>query len=234
MLRKLMCILTLFVSSFILAQDLSLDELERRDSIRVYDLKYREDQFYAAITHSMLQEKPAGFSPRTFSQGLHLGFLRDFPVNKKRTLAVAPGVGYSYFILHNNLVALNDRPGEFAILGSYKRNAQHLHYFDIPIELRWRTSTPESHKFWRVYLGFKASYLISNKLKTSSEDYGTYTLNDNSVFNKWTYSMYLSAGFNTWNVYLSYGLNSIYKQNLFENDTNKLRYFNAGLIFYIL
>ncbi len=46
--------------------------------------------------------------------------------------------------------------------------------------------------------------------------------------------MYVSAGFNTWNVYVSYGLNNIYKDNLFEGDSNKLRYFNAGMMFYIL
>lgn len=229
--RKVACLLSVFWCLTSFSQTLEKDSIALPSS-HAPDLKYREDQFYFGVTHSMLQDKPKGFSPRTLSLGVQLGFLRDFPINEKRTIALAPGVGYSYFNLHNNLAVTSNN--EFVVMDSYNRNAQNRHYIDFPLELRWRTSTPDSHKFWRVYLGVKASYLLSNRNSTSDE-LGTSFLQKNKVnLNKWTYSMYVSAGFNTWNVYLSYGLNTIYKDNLIENEPNKLRYFNAGLMFYIL
>lgn len=213
------------------AQNVATDSISD-SNLKSVDLKYREDQFYAGVTHSILQTKPRGFSPRTLSLGLQAGFLRDFPINKKRTWAIAPGFGFSYFNLHNNLAAI-ENVGYMA-LGDYKKNTQSRYFFDLPIELRWRTSTPETHKFWRIYLGFKASYLLSNRNRTSHEVFGSSTSKSKAGLNEWTYSTYLSAGFNTWNIHLSYGLNTIYKEQLFEGDPNRLRYFNAGLMFYIL
>lgn len=229
--RKVACLLSVFWCLTGFSQALEKDSIVLPSS-HAPDLKYREDQFYFGVTHSILQDKPKGFSPRTLSLGVQFGFLRDFPINESRTIAIAPGVGYSYFNLHNNLAVMPSN--EFVIMESYNRNAQNRHYIDFPLELRWRTSTPDSHKFWRVYVGLKASYLLTNKNSTSDE-LGTSFLQKNTVnLNKWTYSMYVSAGFNTWNLHVSYGLNNIYKDNLFEGDSNKLRYFNAGLMFYIL
>lgn len=206
----------------------------QKDTLKSLDYNYREDQFYVGITHTMLQSKPSKFSPRGFSLGLQLGFLRDFPINAKRTWAIAPGVGYSYFGLRNNLAYTPEELQNYQILETYKNNIQHLHYLDIPVEIRWRTSTPESHKFWRIYLGFKASYLLANKVKVNSDQAGYYATKNNKGFSKWHYSVYLSAGFNTWNIYLNYGLNTLYSSDLFDGDSERLRFFNAGLIFYIL
>lgn len=229
--RGIACLLSVFWVLTSFSQDVETDSLSA--SLKhAPDLKYREDQFYFGVTHSMLQDKPSGFSPRTLSLGVQFGFLRDFPINAKRTLAVAPGIGYSYFNLHNNLAVTSDE--KFVVMDSYNRNAQNRYYLDFPLELRWRTSTPEDHKFWRVYLGVKASYLLRNKNNTSDDLATSYAQKNMINLNRWTYSMYVTAGFNTWNIYMSYGLNTIYKDNLFGEDSNKLRYFNAGLMFYIL
>lgn len=229
--RKVVCLLGFFWALTSFSQTVDTDSI-MLPSKHTPDLKYREDQFYFGITHSILQDKPAGFSPRTLSLGVQFGFLRDFPINEKRTIAIAPGVGYSYLNLNNNLAVKTSN--EFVVMDDYNKNSQNRHYIDFPLELRWRTSTPDSHKFWRAYVGVKASYLLTNK-NNSSDDVGTSFLQKNTVnLNKWTYSMYVSAGFNTWNLHISYGLNTIYKENLLEGDSNKLRYFNAGLMFYIL
>ena len=34
------------------------------------------------------------------------------------------------------------------------------HSIGFPIEFRWRTSTPYSHKFWRIYTGVKPTYTL--------------------------------------------------------------------------
>ncbi|AJA68837.1 hypothetical protein HMPREF9714_00611 [Myroides odoratimimus CCUG 12901] len=234
--RKLLVIGTVLLSSFIAHGQEYIESNENinetvQDSLKTVDFKYREDQFYFGITHTLMQDKPAGFSPSSVSIGMNGGFLRDFPINKSRTVAIAPGVGYSYLNLRGNLGITPDN--EHVILGSYKKSSLSLHAIDFPIELRWRNSTPYSHKFWRVYLGFKASYVFGDRTKTTTGDYSATFKGDPNV-NKWLYGVYLSAGFNTWNVYMYYGLNNVYKDEVLKWDSNKLRLLNVGVMFYIL
>lgn len=222
------CMMSFFAAN---AQELIEENIAVQDSIKSIDFKYREDQFYFGITHTLMQDKPAGFSPSSVSIGVNGGFLRDFPVNKDRTIALAPGIGYSYLNLRGNLGITPEN--EHVILGSFKKSSLSLHAIDFPLELRWRTSTPYSHKFWRVYLGFKASYVFGDRSKTSTNEYSS-TFRDDPNVNKWLYGMYVSAGFNTWNFYMYYGLNNIYKDDVLKGDNNKLKLLNVGVMFYIL
>lgn len=221
-----------FISSFSFAQELGgIDELtSKKDSVTL-DYKYREDQFYFGISHTLMQGKPVGFKGNSVSLGMDVGFLRDFPINKSRTIAIAPGFGFSYQNLRNNFGLAED--GSYTTLPSYKKNSLSLHMLDFPIELRWRTSTPESHKFWRTYVGFKASYVLGSRIKTSTDTYSTTVRGDDNI-NKWLLGMYVGAGFNTWNFYAYYGLNPIYKEAPIKDDSEKLRLFKVGVIFYIL
>ncbi len=219
-------------SSFSFAQEEVLDELTRKqDSIAALDFKYREDQFYFGISHTLMQAKPADFKGNSVSLGIDIGFLRDFPINKSRTIALAPGFGFSYQNLRNNFGLTEE--GDYTLLSPYKRNSLSLHMLDFPLELRWRNSTPASHKFWRAYLGVKASYVMGSRLKTSTDEYST-TLRGDANINKWLFGMYVGAGFNTWNFYAYYGLNPIYKEAPIKGDSEKLRLFKVGVIFYIL
>lgn len=220
------------ISSLSFAQEEELDELTRKqDSLAALDFKYREDQFYVGISHNLMQGKPAGYASSTVSLGIDVGFLRDFPINKSRTIAIAPGFGFSYQNLRNNFGLSTD--GAYTILDNQKRSSLSLHMLDFPLEVRWRNSTPASHKFWRAYLGVKASYVMGNRLKTSTDEYST-TLRGDDNINKWLFGMYIGAGFNTWNFYAYYGLNSIYKEAPIKGDNEKLRLFKVGVIFYIL
>ncbi|WP_430614045.1 porin family protein [Flavobacterium sp. JP2137] len=232
MFQKIIVAVILLFGAVAGAQELLQQPVET-DTAKVYDTKYREDQFYVGITHSILQDKPPGFSQRSLSLGIQAGFLRDFPINAARTWAIAPGIGYSYLNLHHNLAPFDGVDFPSQILKEYDRNTLSLHYLDFPLEIRWRTSTPESHKFWRVYTGFKVSYLVADKAVTKS-DLADFTLKNSADLNQWVYGVYLSAGFNTWNIYMYYGLNSVYKNQVVPESNNKVKAFNAGLMFYIL
>lgn len=207
----------------------SIPGIER--TIPIDDPFYREDQFYFSVTHSILQDKPSGFKQKSMSTGLTFGFLRDIPVNKKRTIAFAPGIGFAFYNLRHNIIALNPASNDYLIDSNYDKNKQDLWYVEVPLELRWRSSTMESHKFWRVYLGVKYSYLLGNTSKYTGY-LGNTTVRNNPDFSKSNLGMYISAGFNTWNVYAYYGFNPIYKKGTFS--TGDLRFFNVGLMFYIL
>src|SRR6476661_10506081 len=68
------------------------------------DSLYREDQFYVGLSYNLLVNRPTGIRQNKFSSGFTGGFLRDMPINKKRNVAIAAGLGVSYNKYFQNLV----------------------------------------------------------------------------------------------------------------------------------
>lgn len=195
----------------------------------VVDSLFREDQFYVSISYNILQKTPDNFKQYSFSTGLSAGFLRDFPISENRHWAIAPGIGYSFNDLKQNIDFSSISNGsETEIVKSRIL----LHYIDLPLEIRWRNATPDSHKFWRIYGGFMASYLLNGKFKYEGS-FGSGTENINDLLNKFQYATYLTFGFNTWNAYIHYGLNPFFDKDktTTENNVTTLK---IGLMFYIL
>ncbi|PHX62421.1 MAG: hypothetical protein CK517_00275 [Flavobacteriales bacterium] len=189
------------------------------------DSLYREDQFYASLSYNLIQNRPDGFKQFSFSPGITFGFLRDFPISKNRHWAIAPGIGYSY----NNIKQFIN---SVEIVGATENNTSEnirtiisSHSIDFPLEIRWRNATPNSHSFWRIYTGFKTSYVFNSKLESTTENTKESILDE---INRLQYGAYVSVGFNTWNPYIYYGINPIFKEG------SKMSNFNVGFIFYIL
>lgn len=201
------------------------------------DSLYREDQFYFGFNYNTLQQKPVSVSQQKFSIGLSGGFLRDMPINKTRTKAFATGLGVSYNNYNQNLgITGTAQDGVYTVLGSqsnFDKNKFTQLLIDVPVEFRWRTSTYESYKFWRIYGGMKFSYLAYSKSVFKDND-GKTVITNNNDFNKLLYGLYLSAGYNTLNVYAYYGLNPIFKSAQIDGEKVKMNSLNVGLIFYIL
>lgn len=224
-------ILTFFVSLSVFAQKDEVD-FDAPDSL------YREDQFYINFTYNSLRKSPAGFSQNKFSTGLAAGFLRDMPINKSRTFAVAVGVGYSLAAYNQNLVINTvDGNNSYSLIGQnvvYSKDKLTLHFVDVPIEFRWRTSTPESHQFWRIYTGIKLSYLVHDTYKFLSTTQ-TIKTSRNDDLNAFHYGAYAAVGWNTWNIYMYYGFNPLFKSSAkINNRSIEMSTMNIGLMFYIL
>jgi hypothetical protein len=189
------------------------------------DSLYREDQFYASLSYNLIQNRPEGFKQFSFSPGVTFGILRDIPISKNRHWAIAPGIGYSYnnikqFINSVEIVSATENNTTENI-----RTIISSHSIDFPLEIRWRNATPNSHSFWRIYTGFKTSYVFNSKLESTTENTKESILDE---INRLQYGAYISVGFNTWNPYIYYGINPIFKEG------SKMSNFNVGFIFYIL
>lgn len=198
------------------------------------DSLYREDQFYMGLTYNLMQNKPNNFAQNGFSSGITFGFMRDMPLNKKRTWAIATGLGYSYNNLKQNIkIETTNSKYNYTISDDFDKNKLVLHYLELPIEIRWRNSIPKSHKFWRIYSGFKLNYLISNvsKFKNSTE---SITVKNNTSLNKLVLGPYLAIGYNSINIYTYYALTPIAKEQKIGNQDLNLNSFNIGFQFYIL
>ncbi|MDP5198685.1 porin family protein [Flavobacterium sp. DG2-3] len=202
------------------------------------DSLYREDQFYFSVTYNMFTDIPINFKQNKFSLGLSGGFLRDMPINKSRTVAIAAGLGLSYQNYFQNLTISEDASGNpiYGVnnYGEFVSNRYRQYSVDLPIEFRWRNSTYESTKFWRIYGGVKLSYVFSS-MSLLNDGENTYRINNNKNVNTFQYGPYIAAGYNTWNLYLYYGLNPLFNSTTtLSGEPIKMKTLNAGLIFYIL
>jgi len=201
------------------------------------DNKYLEDQFYLGLYYSTLTSSPENFNQNKFSSTLNFGFIRDFPFNNQRNFGIGAGVGMSFSSSNSNLKLsdLNSSvSGEIVNGQDFTKNKWNTTKIEFPFEVRWRTSTPTSYKFWRVYFGVKTSYLLKSKYKYESLN-SNYTL-ENLPFRKTQSGITVNAGNNTWNLGLYMGLNPIFNKEFGQNNPNlkDLKEFKLGLVFYIL
>ena len=200
----------------------------------VDSLSYLEDQIYLSLTYNNLRNKPSSISQNGFSSGISVGFIKDIPLNQENNFGFGLGLGYGYNVYIQNLkISKENKVALFEAVSDYKFNWLRLHSIEIPFEIRWRNSTLDKYKFWRVYTGIKASYNITSKSKYNNLDEVSKTKNISEI-NKFQYGLTLSAGYSTWNLYIYYGLNPIFKDVLFEDNTLNIKDFKVGLQFYIM
>ena len=202
------------------------------------DDKYREDQIYFGVFYNSLINSPTDFNQNKFSSSINLGFIRDIPLNKSRNFGLGVGLGYSNSSFHNNLKFSNSNNQLDAKivsdLDSFTKNKWVLNELELPFEIRWRTSTPENYKFWRIYFGLKTSYIISSKVRYESPS-NNQTIRD-LPFNNFQSGFTLNAGNNTWNLGVYLGLQPLFEEEFAKNHINikNIKQFKVGLIFYIL
>ncbi len=219
---KCLVLTLIFTTQFLHAQ---------HNSLNIIDSLYREDQFYFKFTYHTFIGKTEDLTSNSIALGFNLGFLRDFPINKKRTWAVAPGFGIGSSF-GNNIKAfesfiIDDEPQDF-------NNIQFSYFnFELPLEIRWRDSTPEKIDFLRVYSGFKLSYLYF---------FGLENIEKNNL-NILQYGPYISIGYSNWNFYFYYSLNPMFSNNylaynseigIINYDLKNIKNIQVGFIFYLL
>lgn len=215
-------------------REISLHRKNNDTLIKSNDLFYREDQFYFGVTYNLLQNKSEGISQNAFSAGFHMGFLRDIPLNKNRNVALAIGAGYSFSNYRTNLhISRENNDVVYQIAEDFDRSKLSLHFLEMPFEFRWRTSTPKNTKFWRVYSGFKVSYLTFSRSKITG-NFPSKTVRNNSDFTKFRYGVYLSVGHGNITFHAHYSLNPIFEKAYIDGNPINLTSFNLGLMFYIL
>lgn len=206
----------------------------------VVDSLYREDQFYVGFTYNLLTGSPGGITGRQFSGGFHSGFIRDFPLNSQRDVSIGVGVGWSINTYGQNLFIGETNDGESIFRNldgddvDFDKNRFSTQSIDLPIQFRWRTSTPESYKFWRIYGGIRPSYIYyfrSNFVQTDN----TVRQTDVPELDRLRLGATFTFGYNTFNFHFYYGLNSFFNEDaLIDGEAVDLKTIQIGLMFYIL
>ena len=210
------------------AQDLSAPEAD----------KYLEDQFYIGLTYNILLNKPPSVTQQNLSYGLQAGFIKDIPLNEQRNFAVGIGLGYAVNSYYNNILASETPEGiVYEVIADdfdYKRNKIETHLVEMPLEIRWRNSTAEEHRFWRIYTGFKLGYIVGTRSKIVTESYKDSFYNTDTK--NFRYGLMLNVGYNTFNIHVYYSLNDFFEDTTTLNTGESLTLtpLSIGIIFYIL
>lgn len=231
-LQKWLFCLLFFLSPLLKAQ-------ETNSLPMVIDSLYREDQVYFSFTYNIVTGTQ-DISSSQFSGGFHAGFIRDFPLNERRNIALGVGLGWSVDTYGQNLyVGKTSEDGEsrFEVLDrsivDFDVNRFTTQSVDLPVQFRWRSSTPETYKFWRVYAGLRPAYAYFFQSKFG-RDGEVYRESDIPEFERLRLGATFTFGYNTFNFSFYYSLNSFFKDAYINDAELDLRTFKVGLTFYLL
>ena len=196
--------------------------------------RYAEDQLYVMVSYNQLFNQPAMVKGSRFSYGLSTGFMKDLILNKQGSISMALGVGYNFDLLNHGLtISEENNDITFQADNSGATNKLLLHNLEFPFELRWRGSDAQTYKFWRVYMGVKASYNLSNNFKFTNET-DSFSYRNVSSYNTWQYGLTLSVGYDVFTAHVYYGLNPILKDTSLGTADISSKIMRIGLIFYLL
>jgi|TARA_B110000037_G_scaffold43612_1_gene53661 hypothetical protein len=211
----------------------SLTSVAQKDSLQLGD-RYAEDQLYVMVSYNQLFNQPAMVKGSRFSYGLSTGFMKDLILNKQGSISMALGVGYNFDLLNHGLtISEENNDITFQADNSGATNKLLLHNLEFPFELRWRGSDAQTYKFWRVYMGVKASYNLSNNFKFTNET-NSFSYSNVSNYNTWQYGLTLSVGYDVFTAHVYYGLNPILKDTSLGTADISSKIMRIGLIFYLL
>ena len=194
--------------------------------------RYREDQIYLSLYYNSLGDNLNNFKENKFSTSINFGFIRDIPLSKSGNFAVGLGLGIGINTFNNNLKLSNSN--SYILLNNREipqKNVFNFSEFQVPFEIRWRNSSIDNYKFWRIYAGLKYSRLFSSSYSFENEQ-ESYKLVDIPV-NLDQLGFTLNIGFNTWNIGLYKSMNSLFNKKI-QSLPRDLEQFKLGLIFYIL
>lgn len=202
----------------------------------VSDNQYLEDQIYVGLSYILMDKLPDSISSNGFSNSLVLGFIKDIPLNERRNFALGIGLGYGRHTYYQSLkITKPNSITQFDVAKNFRSNKFSMHAVELPLEIRWRTSTADKYKFYRIYFGGKISYAFATNAKfRGSGAEGTIKINGVDELNKLQYGLSLSMGYGTLNVNVYYGLSDLFSNAMINNTPIKMRDFRVGLIFYIL
>lgn len=205
----------------------------QKDSLQLGS-KYAEDQLYFLISYNQLFDQPSLVKGSGFSYGLSAGFMKDLILNKKGSISMALGIGYNYDLLNHGLtIAKENNEVTFQADNYGAINTLTIHNLEFPFEFRWRDSDAQTYKFWRVYMGVKASYNVSNNFKFTDQS-NSFSFKNVSRFNSWQYGLTLSVGYDVFTAHMYYGLTPMLKDTMLGTTDISSKTMRIGLIFYFL
>jgi len=197
------------------------------------------DRLIIELGHANLYNKPKTMELKWLSRAINVYLMYDISISKSRNFSFAPGIGIGTNVYsHNTAFGINDDGITFfqAIdTVSYSRNNLSTNFFDIPLELRFRTNPDKFGRRFKVAAGFKGGYLFNGHTKWVGSTFGDVPLTDYKNrnvpnLNNIRYGYTLRIGYSNFNIIGFYSAAPLFK---LEQSTvkNGIRPFYIGFSF---
>ncbi len=190
---------------------------------------YLEDQVFFNLSYINIRHLYPGVSQQGFSHAVSFGFIRDIPVNLRRNLGFGLGFGYERDVYYQNLrIGKDEQTGriiyEVLTPGDYINNAFVVKKLIMPVEFRYRNSTAERFRFFRIYTGFLLGYTVGAESHYETEKLAVQYIKLTAIPSRWQYGVYVYAGYGELNGYVYYGLNDLWSQKVAVNGQHAPMY----------
>ena len=148
----------------------------------------RADILIVDMTYETFFNKPNDVNFKFYNNGIGLQLMYDNPLGNSR-MSAAIGLGFSSQSYYSNAQIRRDDSKSDVLYSdwfvvdsvSYKNNKVSTSYFEIPVELRYRSNPKPSGYSWKFSIGGKFGWLIDthDKIKLDNGDkYKTYIFPD--------------------------------------------------------
>ncbi len=222
--KKNIFLICIFFSSFLYSQ---------KDSLHLGDY-YADDQLYLNIAYSQLIDQPKRIANTNFSYSLSGGFIKDIILNSSGTFSIAGGLGIGRDFFNHTLKIeeIKDRT-VFSNATSSTNHKISIVNLELPIQIRWRTSSANKYKFWRIYGGVAFLYNLNNTIRFT-KDNEIIEYKNISSFKKWQYGATIAAGYDRFNINVFYGLTPMYRNATLNGNNIDTKVLKLGLVLFFL
>lgn len=184
-----------------------------------------QDQLIFDLTWENFVNKPSDLSYRWYNNGFNMAFMYDVPFSSSSHMSIAIGLGFSTQSYYSRYEIVSDSVED----GTYsnwervsdttiKNNKMSTSYFEVPVELRYRSRPNANGYSWKFALGGKAGYQFDAHSKTTKinaqngvkEKYKSYVFPD---LQEWRYGVYVRAGYGKVNFTCFYSVSPFFVQN---------------------
>lgn len=195
------------VSVFLFAQENpEKEEMEKR-----YGGFGKSDRLHVQFFNDVWMNLPDSGSYSWYNPGFNLNIFNEFKFGSSNfSFAIGGGLGVHNFHFQAEMLKDSNDVITFHPFADKKDKYKLvLSYVDLPIEFRYRT---KGDNVFRLYIGGKVGYMMSNHIKLVDNGLKTKTYNISNLL-KYRYGLTLTVGYKLINVYAYYSLSSLFEKD---------------------
>jgi hypothetical protein len=178
-----------------------------------YDPPRKMDRLIFRVGHARWMNGPSEVSVKPWSYHISLHYMQDFPFAKSG-FAGAIGLGFkSHNVFHDGVFIEDPDGNDATMIEPYPdgqepdKNKLSANYFDLPVELRFRT---EGSPAFKIAVGGSVSYLFNLHHKIIDADGKRKYFGIDGV-NPLRYGLHARIGAGRFNAFASYSLSPFFK-----------------------
>ena len=211
--KKIILLFSIFVTSALFSQE-----------------KGVTDRFLVDIFHDDWLHNSETLKTKWFSTGASWLYMYDSPFeNSKFGFAIGAGIS-AHNVSHNSFISVvNDSTGTYSTIDTYhdslniKRHKLSTNYFDLPIELRFRSNPDKKGNQFKISIGARVGYRFNIHSKTKND----ITKNKAYYFphiSKWRYGIHARVGYQRWALFGYYQVSSLFEEGTADITINPISF----------